>query len=118
MSHPGAGDTVLCWPRAGACAWTWQGSRAPWWKEATTWGGHTALWPLALGQSQPSGRASATKDTGDQLAVWGHDWDGVLATLRVTMQVLRRDLEKGKARGSPGGAEEGVRAAPQPPRSR
>lgn len=52
------------------------------------------------------------------MAVWGHDWDGVLAILRVTMQVLRRDLEKGKARGSPGGAEEGVRAAPQPPRSR
>lgn len=47
----------------------------------------------------------------------GDTTEWVLAVLQEGMRVLRRDLEKGKAQGSPRGAGEGVRAAPQPPGS-
>lgn len=74
---------------------------------------------LAREQSQPSGRVSATKDSGDpRVGILGTPLGRVLAALQEGMQVLRRDLEKGKAQGSPRGAGEGVRAAPQPLGSR
>lgn len=62
---------------------------------------------LAREQSQPSGRVSATKDSGDpRVGILGTPLGQVLAALQEGMRVLRR--------GSPRGAEEGVRAAPQP----